>query len=140
MREDDVRAHVKAAQSSLERAAKALEAQPSSQSSGLDLAREQLLILRRRNASFPAGMFGDYRWPMMLVLYIAHEEGREMRQRDAFSESGVPHTTGKRILDELGSLGMIQVRSGDHARARRLISLSPQGVERMRRFFGERLA
>jgi DNA-binding MarR family transcriptional regulator len=57
--------------------------------------------LRVRDRCFPAGMFRDYRWQALLILFIADAEQRDVRFLDLFTEIGAPHTTGKRIVDEL---------------------------------------
>jgi hypothetical protein len=135
MREDELRRHVEAAKVSLERASQALDLGDTHAQVGVDAAREQLRFLRRRNAAFPAGLFGDYRWPMLLVLYVAHEEQREVRQIDAFRDAGVPHTTGKRIIDELVDLNLVEVRPGGSGQAKRFAQLSPGGQDQKKRFF-----
>ena len=135
MREEELRRHLVAAKAALERASQAMETRGTQAQAGVEAARTQLRMLRRRNATFPAGLFGDYRWPMLLVLYVAYEEHREVRQIDGFKEAGVPHTTGKRVLDELGELNLIEVRSGGGGQTKRIIQLSPDGLDQMKRFF-----
>jgi hypothetical protein len=135
MREDELRTHLETAKASLERASQALDGGRTRGQAGVDAAREQLRVLRRRNTAFPAGLFGDYRWPLLLVLYLAYEERREVRQIDAFREADVPHTTGKRILDELSELNLVEVRPGASGQAKRIVQLSPNGFEQIKRFF-----
>ena len=135
MREIELMRHLEGAKASLDRALQALEAGNIRPQAALEAARDQLRILELRNAAFPAAMFGDYRWSILLVLYVAHEEDREVRQADVFKEAGVPHTTGKRIIDELGDLNLVEVRQGNSARAKRFIKLRSEGLDQMKGFF-----
>lgn len=80
-------------------------------------------------------MFDDYRWRTLLILFAASAQGRELRFVDLFDAAGAPHTTGRRIVEELERLGFVAVRAGDYASSRKLVSLTAVGVAQMENYF-----
>lgn len=101
-------------------------------------ARTMLRDLRLRDESFPPGLFGDHRWQALLTLYGAKAEDREVRLLDLLNELGAPFTTGRRIVDEFEGFGLFTIRPGDYATARKLVSVTPAGLDQIEAHFERR--
>lgn len=90
---------------------------------------------RRRVALFEAEMFSDPAWDILLELYALHLEQQRASVSSLYVASSVPGSTAVRWIAKLEKDGLI-ARSEDALDARRSwIKLTPDGVERMRRFF-----
>jgi len=66
----------------------------------------------RRDECFPADLLREPAWDV-LMLFIARNQGREVRQTDLLRSAKVPDTTGLRLLDQLEQAGLGQRRGGD---------------------------
>lgn len=62
---------------------------------------------RLREDVFGKELFADAIWDILLGLFIAEEEGRQMTIGDACDAGCVPHTTGLRQLARMESNGLI---------------------------------
>jgi uncharacterized membrane protein len=134
MDKQELRDALSAAQAALQRASEELE--KTDEADDLDLrsaAASMLRQRRKRDACFPPNLFGEYEWDMLLVLFSA---GEEMRQIDVFNQAGVPHTTGLRIMRRLGDAGLVAIRGGGSIYQKRLVQLTDVAVQRMRAFVG----
>ena len=91
---------------------------------------------RRRRAKFlPEGLFGEPAWDLMLDLFIAAREGKEVCTSSACLAAHVPQTTALRRLHLLESQGLIE-RAGDPSDQRRtIIRLSAKGYSALTSFF-----
>jgi uncharacterized membrane protein len=129
MDEQELRDALKTAQAALERATEALLTKDDGDQLDLSAAAASMLRERRkRDACFPPNLFGEYEWDMMLVLFSA---GQEMRQIDLFNQAGVPHTTGLRIMRRLEEADLVAIRGGGSIYQKRLVRLTAAAVERM---------
>lgn len=91
---------------------------------------------RDRAAIFPAELFSDPAWDILLELYALHLEQQRTSVSSVCAASAVPASTALRWITKLEHEGLI-VRSEDPLDARRSwIALSSDGVDRMRTFFG----
>jgi hypothetical protein len=132
MDEQELRDALNAAQASLERATGALRSGEDADELDLSAAAASMLRQRRkRDACFPPNLFGEYEWDMLLVLFSANQE---MRQIDVFNGSGVPPTTGLRIMRRLEEMGLLAIRGGGSIYQKRLVRLTDAAVESMTQF------
>ncbi|MDE8650945.1 MarR family winged helix-turn-helix transcriptional regulator [Novosphingobium album (ex Liu et al. 2023)] len=56
---------------------------------------------RRRDSLFPADLFGEASWDMLLFLFISKIKGMDIRVTHLCESSGVPSTTALRYIDAL---------------------------------------
>lgn len=76
-------------------------------------------IRMRRNELLGAPLFRDPAWDMLLELYVAHDQGRDLSVSSVCYASGVAPTTALRHLQRLEEHGLIE-REGDRGDNRRL--------------------
>ena len=137
MNEAKLRKELTAAREALNRATNALEGGRAAGAAGLSSSAEAMFEeRRRRDACFPAGLFAEPQWDMLLVLFKAYAEQRELRQLDIFNEAGVPHTTGLRMIEQLERSGLVERRPGDTFLRKRLVRLTKDAVTRMEQLVG----
>lgn len=99
------------------------------------LVRAVQAARRRRDALFSPDLFADPAWDMLLELYALHLEEKRVSVSSLCIAAYVPATTALRWVAKLEEEGLA-VRSEDTADGRRSwIELSPEGIERMRRYF-----
>lgn len=104
--------------------------------SKLAAARRVYAMRRKRAAIFGnPDLFGEPAWDILLDLYIAHAEGKQVSVSSACIGSAAPPTTGLRWLGVLADEGLV-VREADAGDNRRvLVRLTPAGQAAMDRFF-----
>lgn len=105
------------------------------QSTLLALARHAYWLRRQRAAIFGGDdLFGEPAWDILLDLYIAHGDGKQVSVSSACIGSASPPTTGLRWLAVLADKGLI-LRENDAADNRRImVRLSDQGIAAVERF------
>jgi DNA-binding MarR family transcriptional regulator len=86
---------------------------------------------RRRDLRFPAGLFGEPAWDLLLALFIAREKGQAIILSSAYRAARVSDTTGRRLLDQLEREGMISRRRAPRSRKTRLVELTEDAIERL---------
>jgi len=96
----------------------------------------ELKTMRRlRSQYFPAELFSDPCWEMLLDLYDASLAGAEVTVTSLGAASGVPQTTALRRMETLQGHDLI-VRTEDKADKRRtIIKLSDMGMQAVESFF-----
>lgn len=82
------------------------------------LAKLIVAQLARRRKYWPEATFEDPQWLMMLDLFIASEEGRDISVSSLCFASGVPATTALRHIRALTAKGLFERIS--HPRDRRI--------------------
>ena len=104
----------------------------------LALARRAYALRRKRTAIFGnAELFGEPAWDILLDLFIAHAEGKNVSVSSACIGSAAPATTGLRWLGVLADEGLV-VRENDVEDNRRvLVRLTRAGLSAMERYFNE---
>lgn len=109
---------------------------PRSERRYLALARQAYALRRKRAAIFGnPELFGEPAWDILLDLYIAHGEAKQVSVSSACIGSAAPSTTGLRWLGVLADEGLV-VRENDAEDHRRvLVRLTSKGVAAMERFF-----
>lgn len=101
----------------------------------LGLARRLYRDRRRRAEVFNADLFSEPAWDMLLDLYIAGAEDRQVSTTSACIGANVPVATGLRWIQLLENEGLI-TRKADPRDARRTwISLTANARRSMRRYF-----
>lgn len=101
----------------------------------LMLAKAHYAERRRRIKFLPEQIFGEPSWDLLLDLFIAAREGKEVCTSSACLAAHVPQTTALRRLQLLEEQGLIE-RAGDPGDHRRtIIRLSVEGSLAMTRYF-----
>lgn len=99
--------------------------------------REMIWRRRRRESHFPADLFADPAWDMLLDLYASHYERKTVSVSSLCIAAAVPATTALRWIKTMAEEGYF-TRAEDPDDGRRIyITLSDDGRERMDNYFGE---
>ena len=107
------------------------------ESAGVDLARKFYRLRRRRDAYFDPMLFAEPAWDMLLDLYIAESEQRQVAVLTACLGAAAPQTTAIRWLRVLEARQLIR-RETDPNDARRIyIRLTDLAVRMMRNLLAE---
>lgn len=100
-----------------------------------EAVRNVIRARRVRDGIFPDRLFADPAWDMLLDLYAAHLEERQVSVSSLCLAAAVPATTALRWIDNLEGEGLL-LRRADPSDARRVhLALSPDCAERMARVF-----
>jgi DNA-binding MarR family transcriptional regulator len=89
---------------------------------------------RQRTEFWPAELFGEPAWDIMLDLYIRECEGREVNVTSVCIASSVPQSTALRWVSLLESNGLIERRGAPHDFRVQYLRLTKDGSQRMQRF------
>jgi DNA-binding MarR family transcriptional regulator len=93
---------------------------------------ERLYLERRRRADyFPAGLFGEPAWDLMLALFVAREEGRRLSVAEAYEAAAVKPAAGRRLLAKMERVGLVARSGGEEDRRKRYVELSQNAHERL---------
>ena len=105
----------------------------------IDLARLRAVIRARRarDRFFPADLFGEPAWDMLLDLAVAAAEHRDVAVSSLCIAAAVPTTTALRWIRTLCDAGLFERRDDPHDARRAFISLSPGGEQAMARYLGQ---
>jgi hypothetical protein len=90
---------------------------------------------RIRDRFFDPVLFVDPAWNVLLDLYVAAAEKRQISLSSASLAAGVPATTGLRYLDRLADAGLIERSSCTSDRRRVWISLTAQAEGDLSAYF-----
>jgi hypothetical protein len=99
----------------------------------LDLAKAQVALRALRYGHFPADIFDEYAWDMMLHMYIAALREQKMYIDNAVNLTSKNKKVGDRWIKHLQAEGMIDV-DGE------VITLSERAMKRMHSYHEEALA
>jgi hypothetical protein len=86
---------------------------------------------RRRDEYFPRGLFGEPAWDLLLALFIAREEGRDLDLPKAYQAAKVDPDDGPALIDKLVAAGMVVRSRGQRDKRRNTVVLTDQAVERL---------
>lgn len=99
------------------------------------LVRRMIALRRLREDVFPAGLFADPAWDMLLDLYGAHIAQHRVPVSSLCVAAEVPATTALRWIGKLERKGLIRRERDPHDARRVFISLQPDAVDLMRDYF-----
>ncbi len=106
-------------------------------SSATETARSLREIIRKRQARkqfFPAELFADPAWDIMLDLAAARLEGKQVSVSSLCIAADVPTTTALRWIKGMTDAGMLARRSDPEDGRRSFIDLSDEAAEAMERY------
>jgi len=83
-----------------------------------------IAIRRKRDAMFPAGLFADAAWDILLELLASELEGRSVSISDACNSAAVPTTTALRCIQMLVKSKVLERTVDVNDRRRSLLRLS----------------
>jgi Winged helix DNA-binding domain len=92
---------------------------------------------RKRQEYFPAELFADPAWDMMLDLLEAEISHRRVAVSSVCIAAAVPATTALRWLKAMAEQGMIIRISDPHDARRVFVELSPEFSRALRHYFSE---
>ena len=97
--------------------------------------RRVLRQRRMREQFFPADLFADPAWDMLLDLYAAQLEGQPVAVSSLCIAAAVPATTALRWIKTLTDTGLFERQSDPRDGRRIFIGLSPKAAQAMERYF-----
>ncbi|MCK9543952.1 MAG: winged helix DNA-binding protein [Novosphingobium sp.] len=101
----------------------------------IELARIHYADRRKREKHLPAALFGEPAWDILLDLFIAAGDDKQVFVSSACLAAHVPQTTALRRIQMLEDLGLVE-RQGDAGDNRRtIVRLTADGLGAMRAFF-----
>ena len=95
------------------------------------MAERLYLERRRRDDYFPAGLFGEPVWDLMLALFVAGEEGRRLSIAEAYEAARVKPAAGRRLLNRMEKSGLVARMAGQEDLRKRFVALTPNASERL---------
>jgi DNA-binding MarR family transcriptional regulator len=99
--------------------------------------RELIRQRRMREKYFDAGLFGEPAWDMMLDLYCAHLEGKDVSVSSLCMASAVPVTTALRWITSMTESGLFERRADPTDGRRIFVALSPTTLSRIEQHVAE---
>lgn len=104
-------------------------------------AREVRRIIRERRMRdelFPADLFADPAWDMLLDLYAAKLDRARVSVSSLCIAAAVPATTALRWIKTLSDTGIFRREADQHDGRRIFVALSDQATDAMHRYFARR--
>lgn len=93
---------------------------------------ERLFSERRlRDAAFPSGLFGEPAWDLLLLLFIAREQGTDRTVAELLRDAELAPGTGRRWIERLARAGLVAPRKDAARPTVRIVELTTQGIDRM---------
>lgn len=89
----------------------------------------------RRNELFAADLFGEPAWDMLLELFRARREGRELSVKSLTIAASAPQTTAGRHLVQLIGQGLATCADDPGDGRRKLVAITRDGYLRMEKLF-----
>ena len=82
---------------------------------------------RRRDEYFPAALFGEPAWDLLLALFIAQDDGRHVPLAEAYVAAKIDARDGPALIEKLVAAGLV-TRSHNRWNA---ILLTDHGMDRL---------
>lgn len=98
--------------------------------------RDVIRARRMRDRFFGAGLFEDPAWDMLLDLFAARLEGRQVSVSSLCIAAAVAPTTALRWINKLLAGGLFERAPDPVDRRRAFVALSPSAAEGIERYFG----
>jgi DNA-binding MarR family transcriptional regulator len=86
---------------------------------------------RRRDEHFPAGLFGEPAWDLLLALFIAHDDGRDLSPEEAFAAAQIEPEDGPPLIERLEAAGLVQRRRAPQDRRRAGLALTDRALNQL---------
>jgi DNA-binding MarR family transcriptional regulator len=105
--------------------------------------REMIKLRRMRDRFFEAELFADPGWDIMLDLYAAHAEGKQVSVSSLCIAAAVPPTTALRWITNMTEMGLLERKQDPYDARRVFIMLAPATAAKLDGYFTacqERLA
>lgn len=93
-------------------------------------AERFLHAARVRKGALP-GLAGDPAWELLLTLYVAEADCRELGTAAATHAIGVAPTTGLRLVEQLEREGLVTRASTPEDKRKKCLQLTPAGTARV---------
>ncbi|MDK2768462.1 MAG: hypothetical protein KYX69_12180 [Sphingomonas sp.] len=100
-----------------------------------EIVRRTIRARRMRERYFDSRLFADPAWDMLLDLYAAHLEGREVSISSLCIAAATPPTTALRWIGSMTDAGMLVRQPDQRDRRRHMISLSDGALRAIERYF-----
>jgi len=98
------------------------------------IARAAYRSRQERRRHLPERLFSEPAWDMLLELFVAALDGKQVATKGLCGASGVPPSTASRYIDLLEETGLA-VRHEDAEDARRMfVAITPRGEQAMTRY------
>jgi DNA-binding MarR family transcriptional regulator len=86
---------------------------------------------RKRDEHFPPGLFGEPAWDLLLALFMAREDGRDLTLAQAYAAAKVDPADGPALVDRLTAAGMVLRSRAQSDRRCNAVVLTDHAVERL---------
>jgi len=93
------------------------------------VAAQIYAMRRQRDALFPAGLFSEPAWDMLLEAYQARLQARTLTLKDLACVSHSPSATAHRVLGRLVELGILHRKGNERDQRSRIVWLSDEYSE-----------
>lgn len=97
--------------------------------------RELLLDRARQKSIFPAEIFADPAWDILLHLYASHLDQQRETMTGIICLAGVPATTGLRWVHKLVEVGLLALRDDPLDLRRKWVLLTPTALCALEAYF-----
>ena len=101
------------------------------------VAERLYLERRKRDEHFPGGLFGEPAWDLLLALFIAREEGRELNLEQACRAAGVGKGAGRALIGRMEAAGLVARNPAGPGRRGLSPCLTKQAVERLSHYLAD---
>jgi hypothetical protein len=88
---------------------------------------------RKRDEYFPAGLFGEPAWDLLLSMFIAQDDGRNFSLPEAYEAARVDPRKGPALVEKLVAAGLV-TRSHNKGDA---ILLTDHGMDRLNDYLAD---
>ena len=100
----------------------------------VSLARQMLGERRLRERFFDDDLLGEPMWDVLLDLYVAHQERREISMSSACIAARVPGSTALRWIGTMVAAGLLHRTADGRDNRRVFVSLSPEALARVEQY------
>lgn len=97
--------------------------------------RQKIRARRLRDKFFDSKLFADPAWDILLDLYAAHLEGREVSVSSLCIAAATPPTTALRWIATMTDANMLTRRPDDRDKRRCMVSLSDAALDAIEQYF-----
>jgi len=92
---------------------------------------------RRRDAKFPPGLFGEPAWDLLLALFVAYEDGRDLTLPEAYAAARIDPAEGPALVEKLTAAGLVTERRTRQDKRRVGLGLTDLAIDRLVDYFAD---